>query len=122
MVGRDATHAARVVLPPIAHAAAQHPTHTAHAVSTQYSHPQTTAIIGTLAAGAAIYWSEPWLFPLLIAIGFIITNITDRKEDRTLKVGLGVNPGMGGLQVWVEGTGKKEARKRGLWNVENGEH
>ncbi len=48
---------------------------------------QTTAIIGTLAAGAAIYWSEPWLFPLLIAIGFIITNITDRKEDRTLKVG-----------------------------------
>lgn len=47
---------------------------------------QVTAIIGTLAAAAAIYWSEPWLFPLCIVIGFIVTNITDRKMDKTLKV------------------------------------
>lgn len=69
----------------------------------------TTAIIGTLAAGAAIYWSEPWLFPLLIAIGFIITNITDRKEDRTLKgsdggvesLGMGMWGGGALVVVWL---------------------
>ncbi|GLC61310.1 hypothetical protein PLESTB_001742100 [Pleodorina starrii] len=43
-----------------------------------------TAIVGTLAAAAAIYWSEPWLFPLLIVLGFIVTNITERKLDRRL--------------------------------------
>ncbi|KAG2453749.1 hypothetical protein HYH02_001960 [Chlamydomonas schloesseri] len=44
-----------------------------------------TAIVGTLAAAAAIYWTEPWLYPLCIVIGFIVTNITDRKVDKTLK-------------------------------------
>ncbi|GIL78703.1 hypothetical protein Vretifemale_8108 [Volvox reticuliferus] len=42
---------------------------------------KVTAIVGTLAAAAAIYWSEPWLYPLLIVLGFIVTNITERKKD-----------------------------------------
>ncbi|GLI64225.1 hypothetical protein VaNZ11_007423 [Volvox africanus] len=42
---------------------------------------KVTAILGTLAAAAAIYWSEPWLYPLLIVLGFIVTNITERKKD-----------------------------------------
>jgi hypothetical protein len=49
-------------------------------------HVQVTAIVGTLAAAAAIYWSEAWLFPLLIVLGFIVTNITERKLDRRLSV------------------------------------
>lgn len=47
---------------------------------------QLLAIVGSLAAGAAIYWVEPWLYPLLIILGFIVTNITNRKSDLTLKV------------------------------------
>ncbi|KAG2492746.1 hypothetical protein HYH03_008912 [Edaphochlamys debaryana] len=43
-----------------------------------------TAIVGTLAAAAAIYWVLPWLYPLLIVLGFIVTNITDRKLDKRL--------------------------------------
>jgi hypothetical protein len=49
---------------------------------------QVTAIIATLAAAAAIYWTTvPWLYPLAIVIGFIITNITERKKDLSMKVG-----------------------------------
>lgn len=52
---------------------------------------QLLAIIGTLSAGAAIYWVEPWLYPLLIILGFIITNISNRKLDMSLKVCGGVD-------------------------------
>ncbi|KXZ42994.1 hypothetical protein GPECTOR_108g189 [Gonium pectorale] len=68
-----------------------------------------TAVIGTLAAGAAIYWSEPWLFPLLIIIGFAITNFTERKEDKRLKgndggvesLGFGMLGGGVLISVWM---------------------
>lgn len=46
------------------------------------------AIIGTLSAAAAIYWSPPWLFPLIIAIGGLITIISNWKVDMSVKVGL----------------------------------
>ncbi|KAG2490382.1 hypothetical protein HYH03_011183 [Edaphochlamys debaryana] len=68
-----------------------------------------TAIVGTLAAGAAIYWVEPWLYPLLIVLGFIVTNITDRKLDKRLSggdggvesLGLGMVAGGIVIAVWL---------------------
>ncbi len=42
---------------------------------------QLLAIIGTLAAGAAIYWNPPWLFPLVILVGGLITIWTNRHTD-----------------------------------------
>lgn len=51
-----------------------------------YAALQLLAIVGSLAAGAAIYWVEPWLYPLLIILGFAVTNVTNRKLDLTLKV------------------------------------
>ncbi len=49
-------------------------------------HAQLLAVIGTLAAGAAIYWQPPWLFPLVIVVGGLITIWTHRNEDMTAKV------------------------------------
>ncbi|GIL47404.1 hypothetical protein Vafri_4228 [Volvox africanus] len=68
-----------------------------------------TAIVGTLAAAAAIYWSEPWLFPLLIVLGFIVTNITEWKLDRRLagndggveSLGFGMLGGFVLIVVWL---------------------
>jgi hypothetical protein len=42
--------------------------------------------VGTLSAGAAIYWNPPWLFPLVILIGGIITIISNRNVDMSAKV------------------------------------
>ena len=47
---------------------------------------QLTAVIATLSAAAAIYWDPPWLFPLIIAVGGLITIVYHRKEDMSVKV------------------------------------
>lgn len=63
------------------------------------------AIIGTLSAAAAIYWNPPWLFPLIIAIGGLITIFTNRKLDMSAKnlddgvQSLGVNMWVGGFLI-----------------------
>lgn len=63
------------------------------------------AILGTLSAAAAVYWSLAWLFPTLILVGGLVTLITKRKLDLTLKGNddsvqyLGVSWWMGGLLV-----------------------
>lgn len=43
------------------------------------------AVVGSLSAGAAIYWNPPWLFPLIIAVGGIITIIANWKIDMSYK-------------------------------------
>ncbi|MEW5300819.1 MAG: hypothetical protein WDW36_003723 [Sanguina aurantia] len=45
------------------------------------------AVIGTLSAAAAIYWIQPWLYPLVIVVGGLITLVTNRNKDMTPKGG-----------------------------------
>ncbi|KAJ9527912.1 hypothetical protein QJQ45_005640 [Haematococcus lacustris] len=66
------------------------------------------ASLATLSAAAAIYWNPPWLFPLIILIGALVTMWTNRKEDMSLKakneegiMSLGVNMWAGGVLVLV---------------------
>lgn len=47
---------------------------------------QLLAVVGTLSAGAAIYWNPPWLFPLIIAVGGLVTIISNWKQDMSFKV------------------------------------
>lgn len=53
---------------------------------------QVNAVIGTLSAAAAIYWIQPWLYPLVIVVGGLITLVTNRNKDLTPKVRAVVYP------------------------------
>jgi len=63
-----------------------------------------TAIIGTLAAGAVIYWNSfPWMFPLVIFCGALITWVTNtfiHKQDMALK-GDGEEVGQLGINMYA---------------------
>eukprot|EP00199_Chlamydomonas_sp_CCMP681_P001026 CAMPEP_0119109864 /NCGR_PEP_ID=MMETSP1180-20130426/24373_1 /TAXON_ID=3052 ORGANISM="Chlamydomonas cf sp, Strain CCMP681" /NCGR_SAMPLE_ID=MMETSP1180 /ASSEMBLY_ACC=CAM_ASM_000741 /LENGTH=522 /DNA_ID=CAMNT_0007095877 /DNA_START=95 /DNA_END=1660 /DNA_ORIENTATION=- len=68
------------------------------------------AIIGTLSAGAAIYWSPVWLFPLIIAVAGVLTIISNRNVDMSLKtvaddgvqsLGVGMKVGAALILVWA---------------------
>lgn len=69
------------------------------------------AIIGTLSAAAAIYWNPPWLFPLIIFVGGIITIVSNRNKDMRMKdtdndggvksLGVGMKVGAAIIFVWL---------------------